>query len=416
MRMAVGVWRQSLLTAESRQASRGTLIVMIKKIIHGDLVGITVSKLIASFGRGLVIIFIPLLLLSNGLELWHVCGFYVIYALLKLAINYPSARIINHYGARLGLIVGTVATAIFMMLLTWYVAVPSQVWLLVPLALAMSVQNSFMWNSEHLFVSRAMSMERKSRDLATMESLRRVVKVVTPLAGGLIAALAGQVWLTAIAAIVVALALIPIWRIDRIAGGHVKDENLKYSLKFAPVRDLVANFGFNAHTLVGVMVWPIYLAIFVPDFRSIGIITTIASLIAVVVLQFAGKRGDKGKSYRVLVEGTAGSSAVHIVRILASSNPFVITVISALYDVVLGYQQNPWTSLYYAHARKGGINYIMSMEIVGDIAYVAMFGALGLIAYTTGDGGFFTIAFAAAAVIAWLCLFMRRETPVPKEA
>lgn len=387
---------------------------MIRKIIHGDLVGITWSKIIASVGKDLVVVFIPLLLLSNGLELWHVCAFYVAYALFKLAVNYPSARLINHYGARLGLIVGTASTAIFMALLTWYVTVPSQVWLLIPMALSMSVQNSFMWNSEHLFISRAMSMERKSRDLATMESLRRIVGVVTPMAGGFIAALAGQAWLTGIAAVIVALALIPVWRIDRLAGGHVKDENLRYSLKFAPWRDVVANFGFNAHTLVGVMVWPIYLAVFVPDFRDIGIITTIASLIAVVVLQVAGKRGDKGKSYQVLVEGTAGSSVVHIVRILASSNPVVITIISALYDVVLGYQQNPWASLYYAHARKGGINYIMSMEIMGDIAYMVMFGALGIVAYFTGDNTFFAVAFGVAAVVAWLCLLMRRETPVSK--
>lgn len=414
--MVIGAWQLSLRIGESRPASCDTLDPMIKKIIYGDLVGITISKLIASFGRGLVVVFIPLLLLSNGLELWHVCGFYVMYALFKLGVNYPSARIINHYGARLGLIVGTVATAIFMALLTWYVSAPSQVWLLVFMAFAMSVQNSFLWNSEHLFVSRAMNMERKSRDLATMESLRRVVKIVTPLAGGLIAALAGEAWLTAAAAIIVTLALIPIWRIDRIAGGHMKDENLKYSLKFAPARDLIANFGFNAHTLVGVMVWPVYLAIFVPDFQSIGIIITVASLIAVIVLQFAGKRGDMGKSYRILVEGTAGSSMVHIMRILASSNPFVITAISALYDVVLGYQQNPWTSLYYTHARKGGINYIMSMEIMGDIAYVVIFGILGMVAYLTGDNAFFAVAFGAAAVIAWLCLLMRRETPIQNEA
>jgi MFS family permease len=385
---------------------------MARTILHGDLVSITLSKLIASFGRGLVVVFIPLLLLSNGLKLWHVCAFYAAYAACKLLVNYPSAKIINHYGARLGLIIGTGATVAFMLLLTLSIAQPSATWPLAVMALAMALQNSFSWNSEHLFISRAMNMERKSRDLATIESFNRIVGVATPVVGGFIAAFAGQAWLTAIAAVILAIAIIPIWRIDDTAGGHKKDDGLRYSLRFAPVRDVVANFGFNAHTLVGVMVWPIYLAVFVPDFRSIGIITTIASLAAVVVLQIAGKRGDSGKSYRVLVEGTAGSSAMHVLRILASSNPFTITVISALYDVVLGYQQNPWTSLYYAHTRKGGINYIMSMEIAGDAAYLLLWSILGVIAYVTGNGAFFTVAFGAAAVLAWLCLFMRRETPV----
>lgn len=381
---------------------------MIKRILHGDLVGITVSKLITTFGSELVVVFIPLLLLNTGLKLWQVCLFYVGYAISKLIVNYPSALIINRYGARLGLICGTAATALFMLLLTFYVA-----WqiggLLIAMAIMLALQNSFTWNSQHLFISRAMNMERKSRDLATIESLIRIVAVFTPLAGGFIALFFGQVWLTAIATAIVFTSIIPIWRIDQQAGGHATHNQLKYSIKAAPLRDVVANFGFNAHGLVGMMVWPIYLAVFVPDFRTIGIVTTIAALIAIVVLQIAGRRADKGKTYRVLVEGTTASSFVHIIRIIASSNPITITVVSTLYDIVLGYQQNAWASLYYSHTREKGINYIMSMEIAGDMAYVVMWGVLGLVAFTTGDTSFFTVAFGSAAVLAWLCLFMSRE-------
>lgn len=99
---------------------------MINRIIHGDLVGITVSKLITTFGSELVVVFIPLLLLNSGIKLWQVCVFYVGYAISKLVVNYPSAVLINRYGARLGLIFGTSATALFMLLLTLYVA--WQIW------------------------------------------------------------------------------------------------------------------------------------------------------------------------------------------------------------------------------------------------------------------------------------------------
>lgn len=382
---------------------------MIGRIIHGDLVGITLSKLIAVFGSHLVVVFIPLLLLTGGLKLWQVCLFYVGYAVCKLAVNYPSAILINHFGARLGLMIGTGAMAAGMFLLTLYTATHMQ-WLLAGMAIAMALQNSFTWNSQHLFISRAMNMERKSRDLAAIEGMTRLVGIVTPLVGGSIALLCGQVWLTAIATVIVLLSIIPIWRIDRLAGGHEKDAHLRYSLKFAPVRDVAANFGFNAHTLVGAMVWPIYLAVFIPDFQTIGIVVTASSLIAVVALQIVGRRSDGGKTYRVLVEGTAGSSVVHAARLFAAGNPIGIMAVSALYDTVAGSQQNAWTSLYYAHTRKHGINYIMSMEIAGDTAYVAMWGILGIIAYMTGDASFFMIAFAAASGLAWLCVLMRRES------
>lgn len=339
------------------------------------------------------------------------CAFYVCYALAKLIVNYPSTRIINKYGARLGLIAGLVATTLFMMLLTWYTA-SGTIGALIGMAIAMALQNSFTWNAEHLHISRVMDMSRKGRDLATIESLLRGAGIITPLIGGFIVAFFGQVWLTAIASVLVAVATIPIWRLDRLGGGHIEAPNLKYNLRQAPVRDMIANFGFNAHTLVGIMVWPVYLAVFIPNFRDIGIITTVASFIAVLVLLVAGKRGDGGKTYQVLVEGTAASSGVHIARILASSNPIVITFISALYDIALTYQQNPWTSLYYAHSKKGGINYIMSMEIAGDLAYLSLWTMLGITAYFASESIFFTVAFSFAAAIAWLSLLMRKETPV----
>ena len=381
---------------------------MINKILHSDLVSITISSLIAGLGSGLVGIFIPLLLLNKGLKDWQVCGFYVLYALAKLCINYPVTLLINRYGARLGLVSGYGAMAGFMVLLALYMA-SGQIWYLLLMAPLMALQNSFLWNSQHLHISRVMDASRKSRDLAMMANLGRVVGIFSPLIGGLIAITLGPVWLVGIAAIIILAAIIPVWHLDTLAGGHKPTNDLSYSFKYAPIRDLIANFAFNSHVAVGVMVWPIYLAVFVPNFGKIGIIASVATAIGVVVLHVVAKRGDSGKSYQVLIEGTAGSSLVHVGRILASSNPITITIISALYDIALSYQLNPWTSLYYAHARKRGINYIMSMEIAGDAAYVFLWGILGIFAYFSHNTVFFTVAFSFAAAVAWLCLFMRRE-------
>lgn len=381
---------------------------MINKFLHSDLISITISSLIAGLGRGLIGIFIPLLLLGKGLELWQVCGFYVLYALSKLYINYPVTILINKYGARIGLVSGYGSMAGFMVLLTTYM-VSGQPWSLLLMAPLMAMQNSFLWNSQHLHISRVMNESRKNRDIAMMANLGRIVGIFAPLIGGGIAIVLGPAWLAGVASIIIMLAIIPVWHLDKLAGGHKTSENLSYSLKHAPVRDLVAEFAFSTHTTAGVMVWPIYLAVFIPNFGQIGIIASIATAISVIIVHFMAKRGDKGKSYQLLVEGTAGSSAVHIGRILASSNPVTITIISALYDVALSYQLNPWTSLYYTHTRKKGINYIMSMEIAGDLAGVLLWGVLGVVAYFYHSNLFFAFAFAFAAVIVWFCLFMTND-------
>lgn len=410
---------------ENRRALTGTVgsnptlsamnLYMKQKIIHPDLVSITISSLIAGLGSGFVVIFIPLLLLNRGLELWQVCGFYVLYAVSKLLINYPVTKLINRYGARVGLISGYSFMAGFMILLTIYLA-GGQYWSLLLMPPLMALQDSFIWNSQHLHISRVMNESRKSRDIAMMSNLGRIMGIFSPLIGGGIAILLGPAWLAGFAAIIIMLAIIPVWHLDKIAGGHQVSDDLSYSLKHAPARDLVAEFAFSTHTAVGVMVWPIYLAVFVPYFGQIGIIASVATAISVIIVHFIAKRGDKGESFRLLIEGSAGSSAVHIGRILASSNPVTLTVISALYDIALSYQLNPWKSLYYTHARKRGINYIMSMEIAGDLALVFLWSFLGIVSYFYHSNIFFTFAFAFAAVVVWLCLLMSGDKKLQSES
>lgn len=381
----------------------------MRSLVHKNLIGITQSTLLAGIGKELVGVFLPLLLINRGLALWQVCLFYVGYATIKFLINFPVIMLINRKGAKFGLLYGYGTATVYLLLLTAYVSGYSDiaVWFM-PGALAL--MNAFIWSSTHLHISRVMESSRKSRDLAMIKNMERVVGVATPFIGGFIAAQAGEAWLTLVAALAVAAALFPIWHIDKIAGGHTQANHISYSLKYAPWRDVLANMSYNFHTSVGIMVWPIYLAVFIPNYQSIGIITTIASAIAVAVLHFVGKRGDQGKTHQVLLEGTGTSSAVHIGRIAASSNPLTITLISAFYDIALSYQQNPWTSIYYHHARKRGINYILSMEIAGDIAYLLLWAPLGLIAYFTQNSSFFNFAFISAAIIVWGCMLITKES------
>ena len=75
-----------------------------KSILHKDLVDITIANTLRSFGGALVEVFVPLLLLKHGLSLLGVSLFYVVYAVVKLVINYPSMRFTNRFGARPSLI------------------------------------------------------------------------------------------------------------------------------------------------------------------------------------------------------------------------------------------------------------------------------------------------------------------------
>jgi hypothetical protein len=376
------------------------------KIMHSSLVRFAQASVLNTIGLSLVAVFLPLLLLNTGLQLHEVALFYVLYAAYKLIINYPATLFINSMGASAGLALGFFSSFLFLVLLTVFLQTQSTLVLyLAPLMMAL--QNSLLWNSGHLHVSRAMDEARKSQDLATLANLQRAAAVISPLLGGFIAMSLGDYFLTAFASIFTIAAACWSLRIDN--SSHTKEEEFKYTINSAPARDLAANVGFNISAAVGVLVWPIYLAVFIPNFQTIGVITTVAAAFGVIVLQIIGRRGDKGKSYRVLIEGTAGSSTMHFARILATSNPITITVITALYDLALDYQTNPWTSHYYSHARRRGINYIMSMEIIGDLSYVLLWSILGVTSFLWGSDIFFSVAFTVAGIAVWLTLLISKD-------
>ena len=141
-----------------------------KSILHKDLVDITIANTLRSFGGALVEVFVPLLLLKHGLSLLGVSLFYVVYAVVKLVINYPSMRFTNRFGARPSLIIGRAAYIVYLLCLAAIVQTGRSelAWVM---AVAMAFTNAFQWNAEHAFVSRAINMERKGKDIARIESI-----------------------------------------------------------------------------------------------------------------------------------------------------------------------------------------------------------------------------------------------------
>lgn len=349
------------------------------------------------------------------MKLWQICLFYLYYSICKLALNYPVTKFIAAYKVHRSMMIGYTLVSAQLLVLAGFIAHKGD-WLIYLVPLFMAATNCLLWNSMHLHVSTSIDETRKGMNLATLDSLRNFCEIAAPLAGAIVVSLMGGGWLMIVASLITLLAIVPTSRLP-LEASEASQHPLKvtYSLKHAPTRDLVASFGFNIQKGIGWFVWPIYLAVFLPDFRSIGIITTLASGLAILVLYVAARRSDRGRTHRVLIESTAFISIAHLTRIFALT-PLGITLVSAFYRTAVGYLVVPWTSLYYTQARKKGINYIMSMEMAGDIAYIVMWSVLGVIAYFTQSSLFFGIVFGAAAVLAWLSLFMRHEKRRPKPA
>ncbi|MDQ8706966.1 hypothetical protein RCO28_31510 [Streptomyces sp. LHD-70] len=375
--------------------------------LHRELRAITASRVLRQASVGLVNVYIPLIMLSRGAQIWQVCAFYLAYSAAKLAVNYPSMLLINRYGVQLGMQAAILFSMLHLASLTVYVSTGGDLPAYAG-AVSLALTNSFLWNSEHLHVSRVLAPERKGRDIAVMTILQGAAALFAPLAGGLAMAAGGQVLTLCLA---VALAMCAAWparRLDRIGTGHQPVRVIKYSLWHAPLRDSVANFSFNVNATTFSTVWPVYLALTIGSFATLGWVVFAAELISLALMFVAGRRGD-GKGRRVLLEGSVATGFLNCLRILATT-PMALAGLGGALQAAASYQQTSWTSIYYGHARRNGPNYIMSLEIAGDLANIAVWGAL-LASFRLFDGTTqqFTAVFVTAGIASLGCLLISKE-------
>lgn len=375
--------------------------------IQTDLISIAKALNLYRLGNSLIGIFVPLIILKSGGALWMIALFYLLYALVKLCINYPCMKIIQNKGATTGLTAGFMFGALQIIFILSYAHYHLPLFL-VSAACFMACTNAFTWNAQHYFISSIMDKQTKSSTIAAIEMYGQFLEILGPLAGGFIGAVFGATWLIAAAILCMLLATIPMRKMTHLQIINTS-AGIGYNLRGAPLRDLVANYCFNIETSVGVMVWPMYLAVMLASYRAIGGIVAVAAAASIATTWLAGYQGDKGRDRAVLRQGVAISSVIDLLRIFAMS-PFLITLTGAAYKSSLAYFQNSWTSTYYDHAQNKGPQYIMSMEIACDLAYVSLWGVLLFLSLMFNNKHiFFNAAFVIAASVSWGCLLITRQ-------
>lgn len=376
----------------------------MRAILHKDLVNITVANTLRHFGGAMVEVFVPLLLMSHGLSLVAVSGFYLLYAVTKLAINYPAMRLTNKYGARTSLVAARLAYTAYLLCLVQIIggAPTYTAWIM---ACFLALTNALQWNAQHVHISRVIDMERKGRDIARIDSIDMLAASIAPAVSAVLSLLLNNSWPLYVAIGSIMLSIIWLRNIDNEAGGHAREHSLKYSLRHAPKRDLIANSAFNVHTAIGTFVWPMYLALALPTIGSIGTVATIGALGAAFFLLLIGNRNDAVGTAKVLKEGSVATFVAHLLR-LVPATAASISIVNIAWLIALRYQQNPWTSTYYAHTRKKGMNYILSMEIACDLAYVFLFLVVLAVLSTLGNQTGFILLFIFAAITSLLCMLI----------
>ena len=367
------------------------------------------SLSIYSFSTSLISIFVPIFLIQHGFSLAKIVFVFLVYALSKLVLNYPAVRFVVRRGTRSSLALNYVIGVAALILLNVGLIKLSYPLVLVSFA-ASALSDALQWNAQHLHLSSLLDGIRKSSSLALFSNTATALGILGPLLGGLIAGYLGSTMLLVVASVVGVAAITPLYW-----GGfehhEITTSTVPYNLKGAPIKDLIANAAWNTETAIAIYIWPMYVLLFIGKLQNIGVLVAFGSLLTFIVVYVAGKRSDKSSAKGVINEGSVLSSIFHIMRAFAHTMGTVV-VGDLGYKVSQKYMEIGWVSTYYGHAKGSGLAYINSMEISGDLARLAMWSIVWVVALTAPSNEFYRISFLLASVVTLFCMVISKERPL----
>lgn len=377
---------------------------MTERLLTRELRSYAVSRMWFMLAKLLVEVFVPLMLLKHGYHLVDIFLYNLMTCVVVIPACYAAGWVVTRYGQRPAFAYAYIGAAWVQVLIASILHGPASPSALVSLALATGIASGFNQVSSLIHLVANVSDHRPGRDNASLQVFTQTVGFFGPLLGAVIGAKLGPGWIWPVACLFLTLALYQVRYVD---GDYGRGHSLRLR-GVVPVRDQIASASVQVHSVVGMLVWPIYLAVITPSYQSIGLIAAIAGGVNVLALWWTGRRFDDGQGWRILTETVLAIAGINIARVFWH-NYLQLAAISAVYAVVFNIFWTTWLGAYQRLSRQAGLAYVVMMEISGAFGGIAVWGGLALLAALgTTPGPLFAAAFFVAAIGALGCLLLRR--------
>lgn len=364
----------------------------LHKIKFTEISEIYTSETIKNLAYSLVGIFIPIFLLKNGLTFRELCMLFVMQNVLRFFLEHFVGRAIARYGGKHTLALSYPFSFIYIVLLSIYPNHPTPLPLI---AIIWAIADSMHWVAYQAAFSKAKDKYKSGREISAIGILATMVGVIGPITGGYVASKYGLNTIFIISPILLLVAMVPLYQsIDTIRSQKLKFDGMVRKIS----KDLFAHAALSFDVVVGTIIWPLFIYFIVDDYFKLGSIVSISFFLSIFALLVIGKVSDILNKKKLIIVGSSGLVIINIFRNMATTFWFAFGV--NLAAIIIGPLLSiPLFSLFYSHADSSRrIEYIVLMEMAGDIARATLWGILFLLTYQLSQRQLFTSAFALAAM------------------
>ncbi|MEA3398957.1 MAG: MFS transporter [Patescibacteria group bacterium] len=309
--------------------------INFKHYFESPLSKLELSVWLLTFGRSLVSIFIPIILLQMGFSLTNVILFFVILNIIDLPLNLLSKRLIIKYGAVRIIFLGIIFSIISLIIL-YFGDLNFNV--LIVLAIALAGYDAFYWVAHWFVFNECIVLDKKTgKKVSSMMIVRNLAVLIAPLIGAGMLIFLNKNYLLIISIAIILSSLLPLLKLD--LKYTISDKRMKWDKFFSykkNIKDYIFIFLRKFNDEAELVILPIFIFITFKSIESIGLISAIAMTISILSTYLVGKWTDKFNNNFLILLGSLFLGIVWILRLAIPTISIIyITTIFVGFLVVL---------------------------------------------------------------------------------
>lgn len=370
------------------------------------------SRLLTTFAINIVNLFAAIYLYKLGYSLMFITLFYGIIYFIKVPFSYVAAKYVAYFGPKHGIFL---AGLIRVPSLIAFMFAPTYGLPAVIIFGVLQQLSSTLYDLAYLVdFSKVKNIEHAGKEIGTMQVIEKIARIVSPLVGGVIAALYSPQVTIAIAC---GLFIISAWPLMRtveptLTKMRLRFEGFPWRLSRASlISESVIGFDFIASG----MTWTLFIAIYIFGglgenmYAALGGLASLGVLVSVITAWTFGQMVDKHKGGILLSVGTIANVILHAFRPFTTSAAGVMGVNIANETATSAYSI-PFTRVVFDVADSSGFRITYMMFIEMSLNFGASLGCFvfALCLHLFGSEEGMKAMFIVAAMYEMLLLISRR--------
>ena len=351
------------------------------------------------FATGLAGVFVPIYFWELGEPLWRILFFYLLISLYFILVAPLLMPVIRSLDDKLLMLASIPFISIYFFGLNF---LPQNPALFYVLPFFNAVSALFFNTGYHVDFSGAADGNALGREIGSRYLVTSLVRLSAPFLGGFIIASSGFFRAFSLSTGLLLFSLLPLFFFKRRP--ITPDVSIKSAWFYLKHKELmpftISGAGYAMETMVGAIVWPIFMFIVLGSIKELGGISSAGLLGGAVITFIIGFVADAGRRRRVITWSGLIIVAVWFLKIF-SRTPFAVALNQITNHTAGSSLMVGWTSQYYkiAQALPSAGPFILSRELLYHLTRVPFLALLIFLSINISLQTFFFTSFILAGLV-----------------